>query len=219
MKTPTTLNLSRGSARTYLLAVIAIAAVVVAATLVLRSGPEPAPVAADGLSAPSSAPASGAYIKIGDIKGEATDESHKEWINLISVSQAIQRPGGGASGSTRQRASATFGDIVVTKELDKSSPKLQEAIATGQVFPLLELDLTSLSTGDGKSAPYLRWELKNVIVTNYRINGSADGSTRPTETFSLNYEEIKVTYTEQDAATGAPKGKVEYSWKIEEGTR
>jgi hypothetical protein len=27
------------------------------------------------------------YLKIGDIKGEATAEGHKEWINLLSVSQ------------------------------------------------------------------------------------------------------------------------------------
>ena len=35
------------------------------------------------------------------------------------------------------------------------------------------------------------------------------------ETFSLNFEEIKVTYTEVDR-TGATKGNVEYNWKVEE---
>lgn len=216
MKSPTILKHTRGSARTFLLAVITIAAVVAATTLVMRSSSEPSPVAADSLSAPASAPASGAFIKIGDIKGESTDNEHKEWINLLSVSHGISRPGGGATGSTRQRASATFGDVVVVKELDKSSPKIQESIATGQVFPTIELDLTSLSSGSGRNEPFLRWELKNVQVTNYRITGNSDGSTRPTETFSLNFEEIKVTYTEQDASTGATKGNVEYSWKVEE---
>jgi len=32
----------------------------------------------------------------------------------------------------------------------------------------------------------------------------------------LNFEEIKVTYTENDSA-GKSKGNVEYSWKVEEG--
>ena len=34
----------------------------------------------------------------------------------------------GASGSTRQRSSATLGDIVCVGELDKATPKLKEAI-------------------------------------------------------------------------------------------
>ena len=38
----------------------------------------------------------------------------------------------------------------------------------------------------------------------------------PTESFSLNGEEIKVTYTEADSK-GKSKGNVEYSWKVEEG--
>ena len=36
------------------------------------------------------------------------------------------------------------------------------------------------------------------------------------EDFSLNFEEIKVTYTENDNK-GKSKGNVEYSWKVEEG--
>ena len=35
-----------------------------------------------------------AYLELGDIKGEATDSAHKDWINLLSVSQSITRPMG-----------------------------------------------------------------------------------------------------------------------------
>ncbi len=38
----------------------------------------------------------------------------------------------------------------------------------------------------------------------------------PMEEFSLNFEEIKVTYTECDEM-GMSKGNVEFSWKVEEG--
>jgi type VI secretion system secreted protein Hcp len=38
------------------------------------------------------------------------------------------------------------------------------------------------------------------------------------EEFSLNFEEIKVTYTENDAK-GKSKGNIEYSWKVEEGSK
>jgi len=45
---------------------------------------------------------------------------------------------------------------------------------------------------------------------------SGTGDDIPMEEFSLNFEEIKVTYTENDS-TGKSKGNVEYSWKVEEG--
>ena len=51
----------------------------------------------------------------------------------------------------------------------------------------------------------------------YNISGSGQSEDVPMEDFSLNFEEIKVTYTEADAA-GKKKGSVEYSWKVEEAS-
>jgi type VI secretion system secreted protein Hcp len=158
------------------------------------------------------------YLKVGDIKGESTDEGHKDWINLLSVSNNITRPmGAGASGSTRHRSSATFGDVVCVKEVDASTPKLQEAIADGTCFPKVNIDLTTSSEG-GKRIPYLLWELKQARVSSYSVSGATDGSMVPTEQISLNFEEIKVTYDKlgKDNKSG---GKVEYTWKIEEGVK
>jgi len=158
------------------------------------------------------------YLQIGDIKGESTDDGHKDWINLLSVSNSITRPmGAGASGATRHRSSATFGDVVCVKEVDASTPKLQEAIADGTCFPKVHVDLCTSSEG-GKRIPYLQWELTNARVTSYSVSGATDGSVVPTEQISLNYEEIKVTYDKlgKDNKSG---GKVEYTWKIEEGVK
>ena len=156
------------------------------------------------------------YLKIGDIKGESTDDGHKDWINLLSVSSNITRPmGAGASGSTRHRSSATFGDVVRVKEVDASTPKLQEAIADGTCFPKVNIDLCTSSEG-GKRIPYLLWELKQARVTSYSVSGAADGSMPPTEQLSLNYEAIKLTY-DQIGKDNKSQGKVEYNWNIEEG--
>ncbi len=158
------------------------------------------------------------YLKIGDIKGESTDDGHKEWINLLSVSNSITRPmGAGASGSTRQRSSATFGDVVCVKEVDASTPKLQEAIADGTNFAKVNIDLCTSAEG-GKRIPYLQWELSHARVSSYSISGSTDGGQVPTEQISLNFEEIKVTY-DKLGKDNKSAGKVDYSWKIEEGVK
>jgi len=60
-----------------------------------------------------------AYIKFDGIDGEATDRDHTTWSDMMSFSQTITR-GDPSGDTTRQRASATLGDVVVTKEIDKS---------------------------------------------------------------------------------------------------
>ena len=95
------------------------------------------------------------YVQIGDIKGESVDANHKDWINLLSVSQSVSRPmRAGISGSTRQRASADLGDIICVKEVDASTPKLIQAICDGRNYPEVKIDL---ECGDGvkiKEGPF-----------------------------------------------------------------
>jgi len=155
-----------------------------------------------------------AFIKIGDIKGESVESSHKEWSDLLSFDQgqSVTAP----SGEGRRRASVSLGDVVVVKELDKASPKIAEAVLTGEVFPKVEIELTATFGDDTRRLVYYSYELVNVRVTSYNISGSGQGDDVPTENFSLNFEEIKVTYTEYDS-DGNSKGDVEYTWNVEEG--
>ncbi|MHC4399529.1 MAG: Hcp family type VI secretion system effector [Planctomycetota bacterium] len=156
-----------------------------------------------------------AYIKFDGTEGEAQDKDHKGWSDIISFNQGINQPGGGSTGATRRRGDVVLDDIVVVKELDKSSPKIAESMCKGKVFPKVEIDLTASYTDAGR-VTYYRYELKNVLVTNYNIGGSGQAEDVPTEQIAFNFEEIKCTYTEH-GPDGKKKGNVEYSWKVEEG--
>ena len=155
-----------------------------------------------------------AYIKFDGIDGEVTDKDHKAWTDLAAFSQLITKPGQG-TGATRRRGDVILEDLHCTKELDKSSPKIAEAVCKGKVFPKVEIHLTASYTDSGR-VTYYAYELKNVQVVSYDISGSGQADDVPMENFSLNFEEIKVTYTENDN-TGKKKGNVEYTWKVEEG--
>lgn len=159
---------------------------------------------------------SAAYIKFDGVDGESQDKDHKAWSDLLSFSQGVHQPGGDATGQSRRRGDVILEDIVCVKELDKSSPKIAESVMTGKVFPSLTVNFTR-DTDQGR-VTYYRYELTNVLVTSYSVNIQVDesGNDVPVEQFSLNYEEIKVTYTETDEA-GRKKGNVEYSWKVEKG--
>jgi type VI secretion system secreted protein Hcp len=156
-----------------------------------------------------------AYIKFDGVDGEAQDKDHKGWSDLGHFNKGMRQPGGGATGATRRRGDVICDDLVCVKELDKSSPKIAEAVCKGKVFPKVEIHMCA-STTDAGRVPYYTIDLKNVMVTSYAIGGSGQSEDVPTEDFSLNYEEIKVTYTETDGK-GKKKGNVEYSWKVEEG--
>jgi len=181
---------------------------------------------------------SSAYIKFDGIDGESQNEGHEGWSEIVSFSQGIYQPGGGATGATRQRGDVVLEGIVVVKQLDKASPKLAEAICKGKVFPKVEIHLTGPSEGSTCQGTFYVYELKNVMITSYKVSGSnplayaliapapdvtmpsagpfiVQAVDAPMEEISLNFEEIKVTYTEC-GSSGLAKGNVEYSWKVEE---
>jgi len=157
-----------------------------------------------------------AYIKMGDIKGEATDNEHKDWIIIESMSTTmnVAPPGSAGTSATRRRGDVHLDDITVSKSADAASPKIAEAVCLGKVFPKVEIELTASYTGE---QTYYRYELKNVMVTSYSVN--AGGSDRPVENFTLNFEEVKVHYDEVGMRSKGKGGNAETTWKVEKGEK
>ncbi|MDP8243212.1 MAG: type VI secretion system tube protein Hcp [Candidatus Hinthialibacter antarcticus] len=157
-----------------------------------------------------------AYIKFDGIDGESVDVKHEKWINILSFEHAIRYDRDQGDANPTRRGKTSLSDLTCVKELDKSSPKLAESILTNKVFPEVKIEVTKRGAGGENQAVYLTYELKNVIVTSYQFQASGDGDEPPVEVFSLNFEEIKVTYKVFDA-TGGANESVEYNWKVEEG--
>ena len=121
------------------------------------------------------------FIKFDGIDGESVDKDHKSWSDLLSISELLSTN----SGSQSVRSSFEILDeIVIVKNVDKSSPKLSEAIAMGKVFPSVLIDLCPNPNTDCS----LSYELTNVMITSYSISGSAEDV--PVEDISLNFEKI-----------------------------
>jgi type VI secretion system secreted protein Hcp len=153
------------------------------------------------------------FAKYDGIDGESKDANHNKWIDVLSIDWGAHKKGGGATGQSRRRGGAVVDDMVLTIEYEKASPKLLEKCLIGGVIPRLEIELTA--TYGGARATYLKYELKNVMVTSYQINASAhDDAGPPVVVVSNNFEEVKVTYTEYDD-TGLSKGNVETVYKVE----
>lgn len=157
-----------------------------------------------------------AFIKLGDIKGEATDQDHKDWIIIQSMSASIHRAiPSGAKDQQRTKGETSLGDVQVVRQLDKSSTKLQEACANGTFFK--EVEIHFCSTVKNKQEPYLKYKLSDVIVTSYSVHGDASGNPLPSEQVSLGYSKVEWTYVVIDPKTGDKKGDVAAKYNPGEG--
>lgn len=120
-----------------------------------------------------------AYMKVGGIDGESTDKDHDKWIDVISVDW-------GSGSAQPARPGARAGEVVITRRLDRASPKLVEKIAQETVVP--KVVLHAPAGGDGST--YQAFELENVRITSYSISTAGDV---PTESITFHYEKIVTT--------------------------
>ena len=152
------------------------------------------------------------FARYEGIDGEATDEEHEDWINILCVDWGASLPIAGVSGISTRRGTPDIEDFEISFLYDKSAPRLLKRCLTGSVTPRLEIELT-MPAGEGR-ATYLRYELTNVLITSYSVSGQADGV--PVVTLANNFEKIKVTYTEFDE-NGASLGDTEFTYNVETG--
>jgi type VI secretion system secreted protein Hcp len=105
-------------------------------------------------------------------------------------------------------------DFFVTKELDKSTPKLLESILTGKVHDEVVIDFVTSTAGSGPETTYFQIELEKVRLTSYSFSDGAGGE--PTkETITMNFDKIKWFYTE--IVEGEEVGIFVFGWDVVNG--
>jgi type VI secretion system secreted protein Hcp len=157
-----------------------------------------------------------AFLKFGDIKGEATDQDHKDWILIESMSSPIHRSiPSGAKDQQRTKGDTTLGDVVLVRQLDKSSVKLQEACATGKFFK--EAEIHFCTKAEGKEEPYLKYKLSDVLVTSYNLHATASAQPMPTEEVTFGFTAAEWTYVVVDPKTGKKGGNVVAKYELGSG--
>lgn len=151
------------------------------------------------------------FAKYDGVDGEALDVNHQGWIDVLAFDWAgtTEHP----VGSSRRRAAPDVDDFNIVLEYEKAAVKLQDGFLRGKVYPTLTVELTA--TYGGARATYLKYELKNVMVTSYQVNASGSEDDGPPMVAVANsFEEIKVTYTEYDP-TGTSLGNVVSDYRLE----
>ncbi|HEX8793547.1 MAG TPA: type VI secretion system tube protein Hcp [Polyangiaceae bacterium] len=154
----------------------------------------------------------------GTVQGESTDSNHKGWIELYSFSfGATQANNGGASGTSAGRVAPR--EIVITKHVDKSSPALHLASASGTHFKNAVIEMTKPSS-DGRAAVYYRVTMTDVIISSDRETAPTTPSGVPNESVTLNFTKVNVEYSQQKPdGTSSPYQTVQEGWDVKTNVR
>jgi type VI secretion system secreted protein Hcp len=154
------------------------------------------------------------FIKIGDLKGESRDSVHKEKTDVLAWSWGMSNSGSAHVGGGAGSGKVNVQDLSFTKYIDKTTTELMLAACNGKHFP--EALLIVRKAGE-KPVEYLKIKLTEVMVSSIATGGSG-GEDRLTENVTLNFAEVKVEYTPQDA-TGKGGAALTMAWKIAENTK
>ena len=135
------------------------------------------------------------FLKYGDIKGEVTQLTHKDWIEVQSFQWGVGRgiSAGVGGGSKREASAPSVSEIVVTKSFDISSPLLLKNAIGGKAVEV-KIEFTQ-TDNNGKHVSFQKYVLTDTLISGYSLSSGGD---RPSESISLNFMKIDSEYLNID---------------------
>ncbi|SHO60563.1 type VI secretion system secreted protein Hcp [Pseudoxanthobacter soli DSM 19599] len=134
------------------------------------------------------------YLNYDGIQGEATQQDHKKWIDVLSMSWGVGRGISTVSGSSNNREASepSISEVSIVKMFDAASPKLFTESCTGNAGKTVKIDL--VTTGS-PGVTYATYTLTNALISSYSVSSSGD---RPTESFSISFTKLEFKFVPYD---------------------
>lgn len=148
------------------------------------------------------------FLKIDGIKGEATDDKHKDEIEILSWNWGVTHPISSA-GTGMSGGKADVQEMRLDKHVDKSSAPLFKYCLNGKHLP--EIKLTQHRSGEGK-LDYVTVTMKDAMIAAVQ-SGGVNGSEVPRESLSIAFGQVEFSYTPQKP-DGKADGAVTLKWDI-----
>ena len=139
------------------------------------------------------------FIKFDGIKGESADAKHKDEIDVESWSFGETNTAGGSGGGGAGKVAMQ--DFHFTMQLNRASPALMRACATGQ--HIKTATLSARKAGKGQQE-YLTFKFRDVVISSFQTGGSEETPV-PTDAVSFSFAKLEVEYKPEksDGSLGA----------------
>lgn len=132
------------------------------------------------------------FLRLDGIAGSATAAGHQNEIALSSYSQAFTNTASSATGGSESAGKVSCGEIIVTKDIDKSSPKLIGSVVTGSHIATGDIWFAS-TRGNGSSVETYHVALTDVLITEIRQKDHTPEGVM--EQVTLSARQFKFTFT------------------------
>jgi type VI secretion system secreted protein Hcp len=151
------------------------------------------------------------FLKLDGIDGESTKSKAEGWIEIQSFSWGVSNQSSVASGTGHGTGKADVSSITFQKIVDKASPKLMLNCCQGTHVAKGTMQVRE-STGGNTTETYLQYDLEVVYVDSVSWGGAAGGG-KPSESLSLSFQKVTMSYWPQDA-TGKLGSKIPAGWDV-----
>jgi type VI secretion system secreted protein Hcp len=152
------------------------------------------------------------FLKIDGIPGESRDPKHKGEIELESFSWGVAQTGSPGAGGGGGAGKVQVHDFHFVMTVNKASPKLFLACASGQ--HIKQATFVGRKAGKGQQE-FLLYKFTDVLISSYQTGGGS-GETLPMDQVSLSFARIEMEYRPQkpDGSLGPPE---KAGWDVKEG--
>jgi type VI secretion system secreted protein Hcp len=149
------------------------------------------------------------FLKIDGIEGESRDAIQKGIIQIESFSWGAQQSGTSSHGGGMGAGKVAMQDFHFAMRVNKASPKLMLACASGQHIK----SATLLCRKAGKEQQeYLKVSFSDLLVSKYETGGSV-ADVVPMDRITLNFVKVEFEYKEQKR-DGTLGGTVKSHWDL-----
>ena len=155
------------------------------------------------------------FLKLDGIDGESTDAKHKGEIDIESFSWGASNSGSAAHGGGAGAGKVSMQDFSFTTRVNRASPKLFLACATGQH---IKSALLTIRGSGREQAEFLKVTMSDVLVSSYKQDGSSEGDEVPTDQISMNFSKIQVSYSSQ-RPDGSLDSAATAGWDVKANTK
>jgi type VI secretion system secreted protein Hcp len=150
------------------------------------------------------------FLKIPGVDGESPKKGHEKEIEIFSFSMGASNPSTVSSGTGSGAGKVDISSMSIQKSVDLASAKLFLKCCSGSHFDTATL--TAREAGGDAPVEYWIMEFKQVYIDSVSWGGASGGG-KPTESVSVSFKEVKITYWSQ-SEKGSKDQKAEGGWNV-----
>ena len=163
-----------------------------------------------------------AFLKIDGVVGDSREDRHHEWISLLSIAHGLSLRPADPNNVDHGFGESRHEDFVVTKNIDKASPRLYELCCSGEQIREAVADVC----GVHPLAFCFTVRMSHVVICDISLRGSSPANAQIftadapifTETLRFSYAAIEWIHRALDA-DGRVLGNVLAGWNLRTGTK